>query len=135
MATAIEGPLLWGFPMESDQKNPYLFYFIITLILLGFIASLALPLKAQEHRLSDAGLFTARDTVTDNLPLSATATGTADRLATAHNAQSLPEYDCGGAGRARSQKRPLGRDEAWVGALCDGCRSRPGPRAGRWRNV
>jgi hypothetical protein len=70
--------------MESEQKNPYLFYFIITLILLGFIASLALPLKAQEHRLSDAGLFTARDTVTDNLPLPATATGTADGLATAH---------------------------------------------------
>jgi len=85
--------------MESEQKNPYLFYFIITLILLGFIASLALPLKAQEHRLSDAGLFTARDTVTDNLPLPATTTGTADRLATRTNAQSLPEYDCGGAGR------------------------------------
>jgi hypothetical protein len=52
--------------MESEQKNSYLFYLIITLILLGFIASLALPLKAQEHRLSDAGLLTARDTVTDN---------------------------------------------------------------------
>jgi hypothetical protein len=52
--------------MESEQKNSYLFYFIITLILLGFIASL-LPLKAQEYRLSDAGLFMARDTVTDNL--------------------------------------------------------------------
>jgi hypothetical protein len=70
--------------MESEQKNSYLFYFIITLILLGFIASLALPLKAQEHRLSDAGLSTARDTVTDNLPLPATPTGTADRSATAH---------------------------------------------------
>jgi hypothetical protein len=69
--------------MESEPKNSYLFYFIITLILLGFIASLALPLKAQEHRLSNAGLFTARDTVTDK-PLPATATGTADRLATAH---------------------------------------------------
>ena len=32
--------------MESEQKNSYLFYLIITLILLGFIASLALPLKA-----------------------------------------------------------------------------------------
>jgi hypothetical protein len=42
--------------MESEHKNSYLFYFIITLILLGFIASLALPLKAQEHRLSDAGM-------------------------------------------------------------------------------
>jgi hypothetical protein len=34
-----------GIPMESEQKNSYPFYFIITLILLGFIASL-LPLKA-----------------------------------------------------------------------------------------
>jgi hypothetical protein len=51
--------------MESEQKNSYLFYFIITLILLGFIASL-LPLRAKEYRLSDAGLFMARDTVTDN---------------------------------------------------------------------
>jgi hypothetical protein len=69
--------------MESEQKNSYLFYFIITLILLGFIASL-LPLKAKEYRLSDAGLFMARDTVTDNLPLPASATVTADRSATAH---------------------------------------------------
>jgi hypothetical protein len=68
--------------MESEHKNSYLFYFIITLIVLGFIASLALPLKAQEHRLRDAGLFTPRDTITDNLPLPATATGTADRSAT-----------------------------------------------------
>jgi hypothetical protein len=72
-----------GIPVESDQKNSYLFYFIITLILLGFIASL-LPLKAQEYRLSDSGPFTARETVTDNLPLPATATGTSDRSATAH---------------------------------------------------
>jgi hypothetical protein len=69
--------------MESEQKNSYLFYFIITLILLGFIASL-LPLKAKEYRLSDAGLFMARDTVTDNLPLPATAAATADRSATAY---------------------------------------------------
>jgi len=39
--------------MESEQKNSYLFYLIITLILLGFIASLALPLKDHDHRLSD----------------------------------------------------------------------------------
>jgi hypothetical protein len=70
--------------MESEQKNSYPFYFIITLILLGFIASLAFPLKAQEHRLSDAGQFAPRDTVTDNLPFLATATGTSDRSATAH---------------------------------------------------
>jgi hypothetical protein len=40
--------------MENEEKNPYLFYFIIALIVLGFIASLALPLNAQEHKLRDA---------------------------------------------------------------------------------
>jgi hypothetical protein len=48
--------------MENEEKNPYLFYFIIALIVLGFIASLAFPLNAQEHKLrdaSDAGDFPA----------------------------------------------------------------------------
>jgi hypothetical protein len=40
--------------MENEEKNPYLFYFIIALIVLGFIASLAFPLNAQEHKLRDA---------------------------------------------------------------------------------
>jgi hypothetical protein len=50
-----QGTSFVGIPMESEQKNAYLFYFIITLILLGFIASLALPLKAQEHRAVSIG--------------------------------------------------------------------------------
>jgi hypothetical protein len=56
-----QGTSFVGIPMESEQKNSYLFYLIITVIVLGFIASLALPLKAEEHHLSDAGLLTARD--------------------------------------------------------------------------
>ena len=72
-----QGTSFVGIPMESEHKNSYLFYFIVTLILLGFIASLALPLKAQ-------GPFATRDTVTDNLSLPATATATSDRSATAH---------------------------------------------------
>jgi hypothetical protein len=79
-----QGTSFVGIPMESEQKNSYLFYFIITLILLGFIASLALPLKAQEHRLSDAGPSATGDNVTDNLPVPATATATSDRSVTAH---------------------------------------------------
>jgi hypothetical protein len=40
--------------MENEEKNPYLFYFIIALVVLGFIASLPFPLNAQEHKLRDA---------------------------------------------------------------------------------
>jgi hypothetical protein len=40
-------------PMESEEKNSHLFYIVIALIVLGFIASLAFPLKAQERNLSD----------------------------------------------------------------------------------
>jgi hypothetical protein len=43
--------------MESDQKNSHLFYLIIALIVLGFIASLAFPIKAQEHKLTDTSRF------------------------------------------------------------------------------
>jgi hypothetical protein len=32
-------------PMESEGKNSHLFYLIIALIVLGFVASLAFPLK------------------------------------------------------------------------------------------
>jgi hypothetical protein len=39
-------------PMESGKKNSHFFYIIIALIVLGFIASLAFPLKAQERKLS-----------------------------------------------------------------------------------
>lgn len=56
-----QGTSFVGIPMESEQKNSYLFYLIITDIVLGFIASLALPLKAEQHHLSDAGLLNARD--------------------------------------------------------------------------
>ena len=40
-------------PMESEEKNSRLFYLIIALIVLGFIASLAFPINAQEHKPSD----------------------------------------------------------------------------------
>ena len=44
-------------PMESEEKNSRLFYLIIALIVLGFIASLAFPIKAQEHKPSDTSRF------------------------------------------------------------------------------
>jgi hypothetical protein len=44
-------------PMESEEKNSRLFYLIIALIVLGFIASLAFPISAQEHKPSDTSRF------------------------------------------------------------------------------
>ena len=38
--------------MESGAKNAHLFYLVIALIVLGFVASLAFPLKA--HKLSSS---------------------------------------------------------------------------------
>jgi hypothetical protein len=49
-------------PMESEEKNSYLFYLIVALIVLGFIASLAFPINAQENKLRDVSRF-ARDFV------------------------------------------------------------------------
>ena len=43
--------------MESEEKNSRLFYLIIALIVLGFIASLAFPIKAQEHKPTDTSRF------------------------------------------------------------------------------
>jgi hypothetical protein len=59
--------------MESQEKNSYLFYLIIALIVLGFIASLAFPVNAQEHKLRGASHF-AEDFVpaNDNPPPRAT---------------------------------------------------------------
>jgi hypothetical protein len=68
--------------MENEEKNSHLFYLIITLIVLGFIASLAFPLKAQEHKLRDASYLNAGDfSINDNppplAPTGTTATTTA----------------------------------------------------------
>ena len=65
--------------MESDEKNSHLFYLIIALIVLGFIASLAFPINAQEHKLRDASHFNAGGFVpaTDNPPLTPAGTSTA----------------------------------------------------------
>lgn len=43
--------------MESKDKSSRLFYLVIALIVLGFIASLAFPINAQEHKLSDTSRF------------------------------------------------------------------------------
>ena len=43
--------------MEPEEKNSYLFYLIGAIIVLGFIASLALPIRALEHRTSDTSPF------------------------------------------------------------------------------
>ena len=45
--------------MGNEEKNSQLFYLIIALIVLGFIASLAFPLNAQEHKLRDVSHFNA----------------------------------------------------------------------------
>ncbi len=45
--------------MESEEKSSHLFYLIIALIILGFMASLAFPLNAQEHKLRDVSQFNA----------------------------------------------------------------------------
>jgi hypothetical protein len=44
-------------PMESEVKNSRLFFLIIALIVLGFIASLAFPINTQKHKLSDTSHF------------------------------------------------------------------------------
>jgi hypothetical protein len=44
-------------PMESKEKSSHLFYLIIVLIVLGFITSLAFPINAHEHKLSDTSRF------------------------------------------------------------------------------
>jgi hypothetical protein len=44
-------------PMESKERSSHLFYLIIALIFLGFIASLAFPINAQEHKLSETSRF------------------------------------------------------------------------------
>jgi hypothetical protein len=43
--------------MESKEKSSHLFYLIIALIVLGFIASLAFPISAHEHKLTDTSRF------------------------------------------------------------------------------
>jgi hypothetical protein len=53
--------------MESEEKNSQLFYLIIALIILGFLASLAFPVNAQEHKLRNANHF-----VGDFVPATAT---------------------------------------------------------------
>jgi hypothetical protein len=49
--------------VEIPEKSSRLFYFIIALIVLGFMASLAFPISAQEHILRDASHFNAGDFV------------------------------------------------------------------------
>jgi hypothetical protein len=44
-------------PMESKEKSSHLFYIIIALIGLGFITSLAFPINAQQHKVSDTSRF------------------------------------------------------------------------------
>ena len=56
-ATAIREALSYGESDESDEKSSHLFYLIIALIVLGFIASFAFPIKAQEHKPTDTSRF------------------------------------------------------------------------------
>jgi hypothetical protein len=44
-------------PMESKKRGSHLFYLIIALIFLGFIASLAFPINAQEQKPTDTSRF------------------------------------------------------------------------------
>ena len=49
--------------MESQEKSSQLFYLIIAVIILGFMASLAFPISAREHKLSDGSHFNVGDFV------------------------------------------------------------------------
>jgi hypothetical protein len=51
--------------VENEEKNSRLFYLIIALIVLGFIASLAFPINAQEHKLGDASGLNAGGIASD----------------------------------------------------------------------
>ena len=59
-------------PMESGENNSHLFY----LIVLGFIASLAFPIKAQEHKLTDTSRFAGHFVPATGNSASATETET-----------------------------------------------------------
>ena len=43
--------------MKSEEKNSRLFFLIVALIVLGFIASLAFPINTQKHKLTDTSRF------------------------------------------------------------------------------
>lgn len=44
--------------MESEEKkNSHLFFLILALIVLGFIASLAFPINTPKHKLTDTSHF------------------------------------------------------------------------------
>ena len=45
--------------MKNEEKNSNLFYLIIALIILGFIASLAFPLSAKDHNWSSNSFLSA----------------------------------------------------------------------------
>ena len=45
--------------MKNEEKNSHLFYLIIALIILGFIASLAFPLSAKDHNRSSSSFLSA----------------------------------------------------------------------------
>ena len=49
--------------MESQEKSSQLFYLIIAVIILGFMASLAFPISAREHKMSDGSHFNVGDFV------------------------------------------------------------------------
>jgi hypothetical protein len=57
-------------PMENKEKNSHLFYLIIALIVLGFIASLAFPLDAQVHKMRAASHFNSGDFIPARFPKS-----------------------------------------------------------------
>jgi hypothetical protein len=54
-----ESPSARRFPMKNEEKNSNLFYLIIALIILGFIASLAFPLSAKDHNRSSSSFLSA----------------------------------------------------------------------------
>jgi hypothetical protein len=55
-------------PMESKDESPRLFYLIVDLIVLGFIASLTFPLDAQVHKLTAAGQFNSEEFIPAHSP-------------------------------------------------------------------
>ena len=71
--------------MESEEKNSRLFYLILALIVLGFIASLAFPINAQEHKPTDTSRFAGHFVPATDNSRPATGTPRTETLATSFN--------------------------------------------------
>jgi len=77
--------------MEREEKNSRLFYLIIALIVLGFIASLAFPVNAQHHKPSDTSRFAGHFVPAIGSSAPATEFPRTDSHRTSFNSQNAAE--------------------------------------------